>query len=312
MNRIIEVLRQEPTKIIEVSPSVIRGKNGEPLQVRVSNDILQARYANQDENSWIDVFNFRYLDIQNLKYTNKEISDLGYIYNGFAAINTNLCAEGWRLPFDTEWIEMIQAHSQITSDHLMIQGAQYWETAVGINEFNMSVKGSGSRYDTFYDIMLYAAFWLTNNLGEYIMDWINPGYNAGDIYAENPDVGGSVRLIRAEAYAAPNGTIVPEAYTGNDGKKYDGVVVNNRLWLKDNLAETKYKDGTLIPVIEDDMQWSAAVSDARCAYNNEELKAVMIVKNIINHQFLSEAAYQYLKENNLLDEFSTLYYTPEA
>ena len=66
------------------------------------------------------------------------------------------------------------------------------------------------------------------------------------------------------------GTGTPTNYVGNDGKVYRIVQIGTQYWLADNLAETKYRDGSPIPVVTDNTAWAALTTGARCAYNNDD------------------------------------------
>ena len=51
---------------------------------------------------------------------------------------------------------------------------------------------------------------------------------------------GSIRIRREatlEELQLPDFTVVPRVYTGNDGKIYNAVKIDNKLWLTENLAE---------------------------------------------------------------------------
>ena len=81
--------------------------------------------------------------------------------------------------------------------------------------------------------------------------------------------GFSVRLVRDDTGSDVDGTVYTDDYTGNDGKKYDSVKIGDWVWLVENLKETKYADGTTIPRITDDTDWSNDTTGARCEYDND-------------------------------------------
>jgi uncharacterized protein (TIGR02145 family) len=57
-----------------------------------------------------------------------------------------------------------------------------------------------------------------------------------------------------------------------DGNVYHTVrVLNNRVWMVENLKVTKYANGDPIPNITDGSQWVAATSGGWCNYNNDPL-----------------------------------------
>jgi hypothetical protein len=40
-------------------------------------------------------------------------------------------------------------------------------------------------------------------------------------------------------------------------------------YIADNLAETKYRAGSDIPIVTDNAEWAALTSGALCAYDND-------------------------------------------
>jgi len=83
----------------------------------------------------------------------------------------------------------------------------------------------------------------------------------------------SIRLVRnatgAEIAALSDGDAAAD-YTGNDGKTYSTVFLNNLIWLAENLAETKYRNGTDIPKVTVSADWIALTDGAYCAYDNDD------------------------------------------
>ena len=58
-------------------------------------------------------------------------------------------------------------------------------------------------------------------------------------------------------------------YTGNNGRVYRTVCINEYMYVADPLAETLYRDGTAIPEITDNTAWQNDTAGALCAYNND-------------------------------------------
>jgi hypothetical protein len=82
--------------------------------------------------------------------------------------------------------------------------------------------------------------------------------------------GHSVRLLRDATFAeqdSPDGYV--NDYIGNDLKTYKAVKIGTLVWLAENLQETKYNNGTDIPLVTDATEWSNLTTGARCAYNND-------------------------------------------
>jgi uncharacterized protein (TIGR02145 family) len=73
-------------------------------------------------------------------------------------------------------------------------------------------------------------------------------YNSPDVYRDyfNKNLGCSIRLVRPALPGEGNGSYVPNTYQGNNGKLYNGIVINDQVWITENLAETKYNNNTTI------------------------------------------------------------------
>jgi len=54
-----------------------------------------------------------------------------------------------------------------------------------------------------------------------------------------------------------------------DGNVYKTVVIGNHEWMAENLKTTKYKDGTAIPNVTNDSNWSILSTGAYAWYDNE-------------------------------------------
>lgn len=68
-------------------------------------------------------------------------------------------------------------------------------------------------------------------------------------------------------------TVSAELKSGNtvtdiDGNVYQTVTIGTQVWMKENLKTTRYKDGTAIPNVTDNMQWDNLSSGAYCIYDN--------------------------------------------
>jgi hypothetical protein len=95
--------------------------------------------------------------------------------------------------------------------------------------------------------------------------------------------GCSIRLVRPAATGEVNGMFIPDAYVGKNGTIYDGVVINDQVWIDKNLSETLYNNGTLITTTIPNNTWSSTPTVATatsCYYNNDATNANIINGNI--------------------------------
>lgn len=54
-----------------------------------------------------------------------------------------------------------------------------------------------------------------------------------------------------------------------DGNTYNTIQIGTQTWMAENLRVTKYRDGTLIPNLTDNIQWANNTTGAWCYYNND-------------------------------------------
>tara|TARA_R110000737_G_scaffold316406_1_gene326672 strand:+ start:1905 stop:2942 length:1038 start_codon:yes stop_codon:yes gene_type:complete len=115
------------------------------------------------------------------------------------------------------------------------------------------------------------------------MDAVNKAYVDLDLDADTLN---EIQTISASIYgdtlhlSDSNWLIVPGISDANYIKDYDGnlyteVVVDGKIWLKENLITTHYNDGTPIPKVESDVEWTSWTPsvpfDAYCWYDNDSL-----------------------------------------
>lgn len=56
--------------------------------------------------------------------------------------------------------------------------------------------------------------------------------------------------------------------TDIDGNVYNTITIGTQVWMVENLRTTRYRDGTAIPNVKDNITWAALQTGAYCDYGN--------------------------------------------
>jgi uncharacterized protein (TIGR02145 family) len=143
------------------------------------------------------------------------------------------------------------------------------------NECGFNAMGSGLRATSFIQLKQYT-YYLTTNTLPYsgLLALYNSNNRAIEYSNGDPTFGMSIRLIIDSPIEIDGNSAI---YVGNDLRRYKCVLINRIWWLAENLMETRYRNGDLIPIVTDDTEWSALITGARCSYNNDESNAITTV-----------------------------------
>ena len=199
----------------------------------------------------------------------------GYLYNWYAATdNKNIANSGWRVPeiADFTTLETFGGGYTVAGGGLKETGLTHWlsPNTGATNELGFNARGSGiTMYpdSTFYGIQRFAQYWSVSEYtpinAAYIaaLEYLSASFNTTQYSLKKQ--ANSIRLIKENSEN-------PGIYLGNDGRAYHTVKIGNQVWLADNLAETKYRNGDTIPTITYSDLWKNITTGAKCAYNNDE------------------------------------------
>lgn len=202
----------------------------------------------------------------------------GALYNWYAATDVReITSAGWHMPTEADAITLqtYLGGGAVAGGKLKEIGTTYWTTpnTGADNSSGFNAIGAGLRIDGVYDDFNdWVEFWTSNH---------DPGdpdystapaitYNNTSFYvwsqSEKKIAGISIRPLEDSTTLTHGRT---GTYTGNDGKVYRTICIGTHEWLADSLAETKYRDGSAIPVVTDNAACAALVTGAMCYYNND-------------------------------------------
>lgn len=211
--------------------------------------------------------------------------EYGYLYNWYAVNNAHgLAPDGWHIASDTEWTTLITwltdngygyggSGDDVAKSIAYTSGWSTHGTAGNVgndqtsnNSSKFSGLSGGYRSDSSFVFSgEYGCWWASTEASTgyawcytiiYYYAWV---YRANDKMAN----GYSVRCLRNNS-TGWNGQKLVDI----DGNIYDTVKIGDQIWMGQNLATSRYRDGTTIPTITDNTDWSNDTTGAKCAYNN--------------------------------------------
>ena len=205
----------------------------------------------------------------------------GNLYNWYAvdaASNHDGFINGMHVPTSSEYSALENYIGYSSSDILRSTRVfpdphPRWDTdnSGALDSYGFSAYPGGTRSGfngTFDDLGSRGNYW-SSTTGEGIVfidqaPWATWGAGLDD--------GGSLRLLRSTTTAEnslPDGTIV-EIVTDYDGNQYETVKIGGQVWTVQNLKTTTYLDGTNIPLVEDNTDWSNLTTPGYCIYPESE------------------------------------------
>jgi hypothetical protein len=201
----------------------------------------------------------------------------GYLYNYWAINNLNLSSSSdWFVPVYVDFIAWANLFTTMPNLGAFLKQVGYDDIlhpntgALNTSMFSFIAGGNRGATGTFSGLLTFGDYrWSGENiyLGTATTRIINTSTNVTNSTLDKK-TGTSSRLMRLNAMD-PNGTF--GEYIGNNGIIYKTVVYRGWEMTINNLAETKWRDGSDIPVVTSAATWAALSSAAMCAYNNDEL-----------------------------------------
>jgi uncharacterized protein (TIGR02145 family) len=220
----------------------------------------------------------------------------GFLYNWWATqdqgggvniIPSAMATEGWAVPSDANFTTLATylGGTSVAGGKLKETGTTYWfsPNTGATNEVGFNGRGSGRRLTpggTFNYIGISGSIFTSSvdafDNGKLLS--INYNSEAVIIGNVNKATGVNLRPFRTATTAEQllDDGAIAATYTGNDGKIYRCTKIGTQVWIADNLAETKWSDGTWIKGYDggtytaiSNAAWAALTEAALCAYDND-------------------------------------------
>ncbi len=223
----------------------------------------------------------------------------GFLYNWWVTQEVTLVS-------DTDWKVPTNAEFQVLVNYLIARGFNYDSTTTGNKIGKALATDSGWDASTVVGAIGNTDYPTKRNAtgfslypsgarnaegggfsGKGLLDYIWTGADSGTDSAKvmlgvyyatgitdttkDKNWGLNIRLMRvatAPEQTLADGTVIEDAYTGNNGLVYQGVKLGTQIWLSDPLAETELSTGIPIPLCEDADVWKDLSEAAYCAYDN--------------------------------------------
>jgi len=205
----------------------------------------------------------------------------GLLYNWYAATDTRKISssDDWSIPSSTQLNDLVTylGGSSVAGGKLKETGYVYWDSpnTGATNEVGFSARGTGARSagGTWGSIRINVHYW--GSIYNASFAWfLLTAYNteASTVNITGKKAGYAIRLVKS-AVGVTDGTVV--GYTGNDGGVYYAIAINELYWTKQNLRETKLRNGDIIPFhgadndsTFTDVEWAALTTAGVCAHGN--------------------------------------------
>ena len=243
----------ESGAVLTIGSQVWTSKNLDVTTYRNGDVIPQV----QDANAWANLLTGAWC------YYDNDASNgpkYGKLYNWYAVNDPRgLAPKGFHIPSDVEW--------EILTDYLggeeaagtKMKSSFGWdENGNGTNSSGFAGFPSGYRnHDgTFYDIGRDGYWWSATEFDSYYAWYRSPSCYNGDVYRDNgsKQCAFSVRCLEGSTESTESAAV---------------LTIGSQVWTSKNLDVTTYRNGDVIPQVQDANAWANLLTGAWCYYDND-------------------------------------------
>ncbi len=198
----------------------------------------------------------------------------GYLYNWYTVDDSRELTSSvdWRVSTETDAYDLLTYAGgyAVANNPLKSTSELFWGNTNGTDLYDFRMIGGGYREVTgdFLALADRGYMWTSTSVTSVkarslFFDSTGDLVNRDGI---NNIRGQSIRLVK-DATGVADGTTT--TYTGNDGKTYNAIAINELYWTTENLEETEYRNGDAIPNVTDADTWSNLATGALCLYDND-------------------------------------------
>lgn len=214
--------------------------------------------------------------------TSHEIIDYGLLYNWFSTQGVGSASisssDLWVVPSKTQFETLLNYSDTyspglggwpLAGGKLKETGIIHWNTpntgATDVYSFGLRAGGYRAYSGSFFELKTFGELWTSTAYDANSGYYLETHYNTQDayLYTFTKKGGIPVRFLRTSTTLTHGQT---GTYTGNDGVIYPTICIGTQEWVAVNISETKYRDGSLIPNITDNIEWQGLITSAYCFY----------------------------------------------
>jgi len=221
-----------------------------------------------------EILNKPLLDFDKYEWWNLQgvsrVSNYGALYNWFTATDArNIANTGWHISTAMELSTMV------STGVFKEVGLTHWASpntgATNSEMFNARGNGRRGALGVYELLTQYFMVWSPDTSAENGVGYFFSYNNTSLQTSFAPKYyGHGIRLVKDTTSLSDGQT---GTYTGNDGSVYRTICIGTQEWLADNLYETKFRNGDLIPNVTDNTAWAALITAGMCYYNNDKANA---------------------------------------
>ena len=204
------------------------------------------------------------------------VEKYGCLYNWPAA--TEVCPEGWHLPYDHDWMQLIEFVDSI------VNGSWRGEEQKIVEALSSAVGWKNSHYNvhrnnlTGFSVLPAGNSYCGNCFGYEATFWNATAHDYRNAYTfgicenvlphhkKSKEIGYSVRCVQDKKITLYT-TFIPNAVTDMDGNTYNAVQIGEQIWMAENMRTTKARDGRKIAL---DNRASTEIPHRYCPGNDPQ------------------------------------------